>query len=95
MKINENGKIEVNGKLISELLIDGENLYNSQHQFATENLSSKIVKSVEFYKNYNSFDRLKKDSITNETALNIIIKDEYKKKNKRAFFIRKQFQQPF
>lgn len=85
MKINENGKIEVNGKLISELLIDGENLYNSQHQFATENLSSKIVKSVEFYKNYNSFDRLKKDSITNETALNIIIKDEYKKKIKGHF----------
>jgi hypothetical protein len=82
MKINSNGKIEVNGNVISELLIDGENLYKNQHQFATENLNSKIVKSVEYYKNYTPYDQVKKDSTTNDTALNIIIKDEFKKKFK-------------
>jgi hypothetical protein len=82
MTINENGKIEVNGKVISELLIDGDNLYKSQHQFTTENLSSKIVKSVEFYKNHVMFDEIKTDSITSKTAVNIIIKDEYKNKFK-------------
>lgn len=82
MKINNNGKIEVNGNVISELLIDGENLYKNQHQFATENLNSKIVKSIEFYKNYTPYDKVKKDTLTNETALNIIIKDEYKNKFK-------------
>ena len=82
MKINNNGKIEVNGNVISELLIDGENLYKNQHQFATENLNSKIVKSIEYYKNYTPYDKVKKDTLTNETALNIIIKDEYKNKFK-------------
>ena len=82
MTINANGKIEVNGKVISELLIDGDNLYKSQHQFATENLSSKIVKSVELYKNHVAFDKIKTDSITSDTAVNIIIKDEYKNKFK-------------
>lgn len=82
MKINSNGKIEVNGVAITELLIDGENLYKNQHQFATENLNSKIVKSVEYYKNYTPYDKVKKDSLTNDTALNIIIKEEYKNKFK-------------
>ena len=82
MKINSNGKIEVDGKVITELLIDGEDLYKNQHQLATENLNSNIVKSIEYYKNYTPFDKVKKDSLTNETALNIVIKDEYKKKFK-------------
>ena len=82
MRINSNGKIEVNGKVISELLIDGENLYKSQHQLATENLSSKIVESIEYYKNHTPFDKIKTDSISDQTALNVIIKEEYKKKFK-------------
>ena len=82
MKINSNGKIEVNGAAITELLIDGENLYKNQHQFATENLNAKIVKSVEYYKNYTPYDKVKKDSLTNDSALNIIIKEEYKNKFK-------------
>jgi CarboxypepD_reg-like domain len=85
MRINSNGKIEVNGKVISELLIDGDNLYNGQHQFATENLSSKIIKSIEFYKNHTPYDKIKTDSTTNETALNVIIKEEFKKKLKGYF----------
>jgi hypothetical protein len=82
IRINSNGKIEVNGKVISELLIDGENLYKSQHQLATENLSSKIVESIEYYKNHVPFDKIKSDSISDQTALNVIIKEEYKKKFK-------------
>lgn len=91
MRINSNGKIEVNGKVISELLIDGDNLYKNQHQLATENLSSKIVKSIEFYKNYTPFDKVKTDSTSNETALNVIIKDDYKKKIKGHFLVENDF----
>lgn len=95
MRINSNGKIEVNGKVISELLIDGDNLYKNQHQFATENLSSKIVKSIEFYKNYTPFDKVKIDSTSNETALNIIVKDEFKKKFKGHLLIENNFEKRF
>lgn len=82
INISQKGRIEVNGKEITELLIDGDNLYKSQHKLATENLPSNIVKSIEFYKNHVPFDKIKKDSISSDTALNIIIKDEYKKKLK-------------
>ncbi|WP_445710361.1 carboxypeptidase-like regulatory domain-containing protein [Flavobacterium sp.] len=78
ISVNENGKIVVDGKEINELLIDGENLYNKQHQFATKNLSSKAVKSIETYKNYTSFDKLKTSEQSGQTALNVLIKDEYK-----------------
>ncbi|MNE44078.1 hypothetical protein D3C80_1382890 [compost metagenome] len=79
---NDKGKIIVNGKEITELLIDGENLYNKQHQLATENIASKAVKSVELYKNHTSFDKLRTDNPTEATALNILIKDEFKNKLK-------------
>lgn len=82
ISINENGKIILNGKEINELLIDGENLYNKQHQFATENLSSETVKSIEVYKNHTSFDKLKTNTSSGETALNVLIKNEYKNKFK-------------
>lgn len=79
---NEKGKIIVNGKEITELLIDGENLFNRQHQLATENIASKTVKSVELYKNHTSFDKLKTDNPTEGTAINIVIKEEFKNKLK-------------
>lgn len=82
ISVNENGKIILNGKEINELLIDGENLYNKQHQFATENLSSETVKSIEVYKNHTSFDKLKTNTDSGETALNVLIKNEYKNKFK-------------
>ncbi|WP_396149114.1 hypothetical protein [Flavobacterium sp.] len=82
IRISPKGRIEVNGVEITELLIDGDNLYKSQHKLATDNLPSNIVKSIEFYKNHAPFDKIKKDSLTGDTALNIIIKDEYKKKLK-------------
>lgn len=82
ISVNENGKIIVNGKEINELLIDGENLYNKQHQFATENLSSETVKSIEVYKNHTSFDKLKTNTDSGETALNVLIKNEHKNKFK-------------
>ncbi|WP_291119551.1 carboxypeptidase-like regulatory domain-containing protein [Flavobacterium sp. UBA6135] len=82
IRISSKGRIEVNGKEITELLIDGDNLYKNQHKLATDNLPSNIVKSIEFYNNHVPFDKIKKDSLTGDTALNIIIKEEYKKKIK-------------
>lgn len=79
---NDKGKIVVNGKEITELLIDGENLYKRQHQLATENISAKAVKSIELYKNHSAFEKLKTDEKTEATALNVLIKDEFKNKLK-------------
>lgn len=81
-KINSDGKIEHNGKVISELLIDGDNLYKNQHQLGTENIAANMIKTIELYKNHTPFDKLKNERPNNLTGLNIIIKDEYKNKVK-------------
>lgn len=76
--INENGKITANGKEIDRLLIDGENLYKKQHQLATENINSEMVKDAELIRNYKDFESINQNKKTGITALNINIKDEFK-----------------
>ena len=78
--INENGKITANGKEIDRLLIDGENLYKKQHQLATENINSEMVKDAELIRNYKDFESINQNDKTGITALNINIKDEFKNK---------------
>lgn len=79
---NANGRIIVNGKEISELLIDGENLFKKQHQLATENFSAQAIKSIEVYKNHIPFTQLKSNNPSSLTALNVLLKDKYKNKIK-------------
>jgi len=78
--INDNGKITANGKTIDKLLVDGEDLFKSQHQLATENLSSEMVKNVELIRNYKDFESVTKNDNTGVTALNVNIKEDFKNK---------------
>ncbi|EGV43489.1 carboxypeptidase-like regulatory domain-containing protein [Bizionia argentinensis JUB59] len=78
--INEDGKITANGKVIDRLLIDGENLYKTQHQLATENINSEMVQDAELIRNYKDFESISQNDKTGITALNINIKDEFKNK---------------
>ncbi|TYC12907.1 carboxypeptidase-like regulatory domain-containing protein [Bizionia gelidisalsuginis] len=80
LDINENGKITANGKEIDRLLIDGENLYKKQHQLATENINSEMVKNAELIRNYKDFESISTNDKTGITALNINIKEEFKNK---------------
>ncbi|WP_188223908.1 carboxypeptidase-like regulatory domain-containing protein [Aestuariibaculum marinum] len=80
LSISENGKITANGKTIDKLLIEGEELFKKQHQLATENISSKMVKNIELIRNYKSFETVNNDKETGVTALNVKIKDTYKNK---------------
>ncbi len=70
----------VGGKEVDRLLIDGEDLYKKQHQFATENFSSQMVGNIELIRNYTDFGTLKSENKTGLTALNVNIKEEYKNK---------------
>lgn len=80
LNINDKGKITANGKTIDNLLIDGEDLYKNQHQIATENLSSKLINSIELIQNYIGFENVNKEEKSGKTALNIKIKEEFKNK---------------
>ncbi len=80
LNINEKGKITANGKEIDRLLIDGEDLYKRQHQLATNNVSSKMIKDIELIRNYKGFESIQQKEKTGLTALNVNIKDDFKNK---------------
>lgn len=80
LKIDDNGKIKFNGKIIDHFLIEGDQLYNNQHQLATENIISQMIAKIEVLKNYKGFSST--EDSTNKTALNIYIKEDYKNKVK-------------
>ena len=80
LDINANGKITSNGKEIDKLLIDGEEFFRNQHQLATENITAEMIKDVELIKNYKDFGKIDTDKKSGLTAVNINIKDEFKKR---------------
>ncbi len=78
MEIDRNGKIKVNGKPIDKVLINGKNFFNKQHQLATENINSDMVKTIAFYKNFKTtFDTRTDVGIR---AIDVTIKDKYSNK---------------
>ncbi|WP_299185465.1 carboxypeptidase regulatory-like domain-containing protein [uncultured Aquimarina sp.] len=78
--INERGKVTAFGKKVGKLLIDGEDIFKEQHQFATENITADMIAGVTFFQKYKGFANI--DGFDNEqtTAVNISIKDEYKQR---------------
>jgi len=82
VEIDENGKIKANGKKIDKLLIDGKEFFGDQHQFATENISSEMIKGVSLLENFSDFSDLENQTKSGKTAMNIEIDADYKGKIK-------------
>lgn len=76
--INQDGRVTYKGEVVDRLLIDNENLYKNQHQFATENIASEMVDDIEVIKNYKDFEYIGSNDTTGLTALNIGIKENFK-----------------
>lgn len=80
--INERGKIEVNGKVIDNLLINGQTFFGNQHQIATQNITPEMVEDVKFFKKYRDFTVLSESEGSLGTAMDISIKPDFLKKFK-------------
>lgn len=77
VKVNENGKITVNGKPINNLLIDGEKFFDNQHRLALDNIEASMIKGVTFFNKFKDFTNFNDNQ---GSALNIEIKDAFKDK---------------
>lgn len=77
LEIDENGRIKSEGKVVGNLLVDGKPFFGDNHKIATDNLNAEMIKGIDLLKNYETFDALKNIEGSNETALNIQIKEEY------------------
>lgn len=91
IRINNGGKIEVNGKVIDNLLINGESFFENQHQIATKNITAEMIEGVSFFKKYRDFTNVSETEASLGTAINIDIKQEFKKKFKGSIDFSKGF----
>ncbi|MET0571709.1 MAG: carboxypeptidase-like regulatory domain-containing protein, partial [Pedobacter agri] len=80
IEISENGKISYNGKPISNLYVDGDNLLDDKYNIATKSVPHGAVDKVQVIQNDQPVKMLRKNNMSDDVALNLVIKDDAKMK---------------
>ncbi len=80
LDINENGEIEVEGKAIQKVMVEGDDFFDGDSKLAAENIPSDAVDKVEVLRNYNEVSQLKGlGNDQDNSAINIRLKKGKKK----------------
>ena len=78
MEVAENGKITYNGKSISNLYVDGDNLLDDRYNIGTKSIPQGAVETVQVIQNDQPVKMLRKNNTSDDVALNLVIKDDAK-----------------
>ena len=76
VEINDDGEIEVEGKTVSKVMVEGKDFFDGDTKLATKNIPSNAVDKVQVLKNYSEVSQL--SGVTNNQdniALNIKLKE--------------------
>lgn len=76
VEINEDGQIEVEGKVVNKLMVNGKDFFDGDTKLATQNIPSKAVDKIQVLRNYSEIGQLR--SVTNNSdnvALNIKLRE--------------------
>ncbi|NAS30978.1 TonB-dependent receptor [Flavobacteriaceae bacterium R38] len=76
VEINEDGQIEVEGKVVNKLMVNGKDFFDGDTKLATKNIPSKAVDKIQVLRNYSEVNQLR--GVTNNqdnVALNIKLKE--------------------
>ncbi|MDX1472309.1 MAG: TonB-dependent receptor, partial [Flavobacteriaceae bacterium] len=76
VEINEDGQVEVEGKVVNKLMVNGKDFFDGDTKLATKNIPSKAVDKIQVLRNYSEVGQLR--SVTNNqdnVALNIKLKE--------------------
>ncbi len=76
VEISENGKISYNGKAISNLYVDGDNLLDDKYNIATKSIPHGAVDKVQVIQNDQPIKMMRKNNMSDDVALNLVIKDD-------------------
>jgi hypothetical protein len=74
--INDDGEVEVEGKVVSKVMVDGKDFFDGDSKLATKNIPSNAVDKVQVLKNYSEVNQL--SGVTNNQdniAINIKLKE--------------------
>src|SRR5690606_30687990 len=78
IEVNEKGKIEYNGKAITNFYIDGDNLLDDKYAIGTKNIPNNIVDKIQVFQNHQPIKVLAEVSLTDQVDMNITLKDDAK-----------------
>ncbi|MEN8666070.1 MAG: carboxypeptidase-like regulatory domain-containing protein, partial [Flavobacteriaceae bacterium] len=76
VEINENGQIEVEGKVVNKLMVNGKDFFDGDTKVATKNIPSNAVDKIQILKSYSEVGQL--SSVRNNqdnVAINIKLKE--------------------
>ncbi len=76
VEINEDGEIEVEGKTVTKVMVEGKDFFDGDSKLATKNIPADAVDKIEVLRNYNEVDQMR--GIGNDQdniAINIKLKD--------------------
>ena len=74
IEVLEDGKIKANGKLISKLLIEGDDLFDQDYKLLSKNLDGKVLDAVQILKNFEDNPILKQLGDSKAVAVNLKLK---------------------
>ena len=80
IEVNDDGEIEVEGKAVSKVMVEGEDFFDGDSKLATKNIPANALDKVEVLRNYSEVSQL--SGVTNNqdnVALNIKLKEGKKK----------------
>ena len=76
VEINEDGQVEIEGKVVNKLMVNGKDFFDGDTKIATKNIPSNAVDKIQVLRNYSEVGQL--SSVTNNKdnfALNIKLKE--------------------
>ncbi|MFD0941013.1 TonB-dependent receptor [Pedobacter boryungensis] len=76
--VEENGKVSYNGKPISALYIDGDNVLDDKYSIGTKSIPHGAVDKVQVIEKDQPIKMLRKNNMSEDVALNLVIKEEAK-----------------
>lgn len=78
IEVKADGKVEYQGKAISNYYIEGLDLMGSQYGIANNNISADKVISVQVLQNHQPVESLRGVAFSDQAALNIVLKEDAK-----------------
>ncbi|CAM1352077.1 carboxypeptidase-like regulatory domain-containing protein [Tenacibaculum insulae] len=79
IQVSSTGNITFQGKLVTNVKIENDDLFNGGYKILTKNLKAEIVEKVQVLKNYSKNPLLKNVRDTEDVAINITLKEDRKK----------------
>ncbi|MUP13936.1 TonB-dependent receptor [Ancylomarina euxinus] len=83
VELNDDGQIEVEGKKVQKIMVEGKDFFDGDTKIATENIPADAIDKVEVLRNYNEVNQMQ--GLTNDTD-NIAMNIKLKKGKKNFWF---------